>query len=453
MIQTDICIIGAGASGLMAAVFAAVSPFKVLLIEKNTACGRKLSITGKGRCNITNTADVEESLRNVPGSGKFLYSAFHAMNNRDIVRFFEERGLETVAERGGRIFTKSGKAQDVTELLRRTAVSNGVQLLLGDTVIHARSVNGATETDTGSIFDKTAELTTGAVKVMKNGVEEAVTTDSPVRFSVRLKSGREVRSRALIIATGGLSYPGTGSTGDGYRWAEAFGHSIIAPKPSLVPLVTKEKWPSRLSGLTLKNVVLTLYAPDGPSLYSELGEMLFTHFGISGPLVLSGSRYLSKYEFQDCRVSIDLKPGLSEEKLYRRITRDFELYSRKSLRNALKDLLPSGLIPILIEQSGCDGELCVSEITREQKNRLVSVFKGLPLTVTASRPIAEAIITAGGVKTTEINPSTLESKRVPRLYFCGEVLDVDAFTGGFNLSIAFSTGFLAGKSAGQSLPQ
>ena len=421
MIQTDICIIGAGASGLMAAVFAAVSPFRVLLIEKNTTCGRKLSITGKGRCNITNTADVEESLRNVPGSGKFLYSAFHAMNNRDIVRFFEEHGLATIAERGGRIFTKSGKAQDVTELLRRVAVSNGAQLLMGDAVNHAQSVTGE--------------------------------TDDPARFFLRLKSGREVRSRALVIATGGLSYPGTGSTGDGYRWAEAFGHTVIAPKPSLVPLVTKEKWPSRLSGLTLKNVVLTLHAPDGSRLYSELGEMLFTHFGISGPLVLSGSRYLSKYEFRDCRACIDLKPGLSDEKLYRRITRDFELYSRKSLRNALKDLLPSGLIPILIEQSGCDGELCVSEITREQKNRLVSVFKGLPLTVMDSRPIAEAIVTAGGVKTTEINPSTLESKRVPQLYFSGEVLDVDAFTGGFNLSIAFSTGFLAGKSAVQALSQ
>jgi len=452
----DVAIIGAGAAGLMAACAAsgvnraagnirpagsihaagnnraAGSP--IFLIERNAYPGKKLSITGKGRCNITNNAEKEQFMRNIPGNGKFLFSAFSKMSNKDIVAFFEHNSVGVALERGGRYFTKSGSAREVTAAMSGLAEKQGVRIICGARVGSIKPVRiAATSTREQGVA---AEITcpSGAIPVT-------------ARFVIKAGNGLMLYARSVIIATGGVSYPATGSTGDGYRFATELGHTVVQPRPSLVPLETVETWPSGLSGLTLKNVTLKLFSPDGKKLYSKLGEMLFTHFGISGPLVLSGSRVLLDCGFVGCIARIDVKPGLSDEKLRARITRDFELYSKKSLKNAMSDLLPLSLIPIVIDVAGLNPDNRADTIGKAGIAKLSEALKGLPLTIGAPRPASEAIITAGGVRTAEINPSTMESKITPGLYFCGELIDVDAYTGGFNLSIAFATGHVAGVNA------
>lgn len=391
----------------MAAARAAERGLDVLLAEKNDRVGKKLLISGKGRCNITNDTDIDGLIDNIPGNGNFLYSAFYNFSNTDLIAFLNSRGLETKVERGGRVFPVSDAAKDVVDTLYRYVSASGVKFAL------------------------------------KSPVKDVLAQDGRVR-GVVLDDGRIIEGSSVVIATGGSSYPGTGSTGDGYAMAARLGHSVTPLKPSLVPLVTAEKWVPDLQGLSLRNVEVTVVNGNGRRIFSDFGEMLFTHFGVSGPVILSASRHILEYGYKDVRLVIDLKPALSEEVLDARIQRDFEKFSRKQFGNSLDELLPQKLIPVVVELSGIPGGKPVNQITREERRRLLKLLKGLEVTITGSRPIAEAIVTAGGVATSEINPSTMESKRIKGLFFAGEVIDVDAYTGGFNLTIAFSTGCLAG---------
>lgn len=402
-----IIVVGAGAAGLMAAARAAGRGLDVLLAEKNDRAGKKLLISGKGRCNITNNTDIDGLIDNIPGNGNFLYSAFYNFSNADLIAFLNSRGLETKVERGGRVFPISDDARDVVDTLYRYASDSGVKFAL------------------------------------KAPVRDISVRDGKVT-GVVLSDGRTVECDSVVIATGGSSYPGTGSTGDGYAMAARLGHSVTPLKPSLVPLLTAEKWVPELQGLSLRNVELTVVNRNGKKVFTDFGEMLFTHFGVSGPVILSASRHILEYGYRDVRLVIDLKPALSEEVLDARIQRDFEKFSRKHFANSLDELLPQKLIPVIAELSGIPGDKPVNQITREERRKLLKLLKGLEVTVTGSRPLAEAIVTAGGVCTDEINPSTMESKLVKGLFFAGEVIDVDAYTGGFNLTIAFSTGCLAG---------
>lgn len=407
-----VIVIGAGASGLMAAGMAAKKN-EVIVIEKNDRAGRKLAITGKGRCNITNSADIGDFIDMVPGNGKFLYSAFYSFTNDDVIKFFNELGVETKVERGGRIFPISDSAKDVVAALVKFCRNNGV-------------------------------------KFRYNSIVKKILIENKVVTGVVLQDGTILECDKVIVATGGKSYPATGSTGDGYSFAEDAGHKIIALKPSLVGLLCKELYCKELQGLSLRNVAFTLKTDAGKVIYLDFGEMLFTHFGVSGPIVLSGSRWLHDFMKEDRSVSgvraeIDLKPALDEEKLDKRLLRDFEKYQNKQFKNALGDLLPEKLIPVVIELSGIDAEKKVNVITREERKKIVEILKKFPLTIVGLRPVDEAIVTAGGVCVDEIDPGTMESKLVNGLYFCGEVLDLDAYTGGFNLQIAFSTGYLAGQ--------
>ncbi len=404
-----VIIAGAGAAGLMAAGKAAERGLEVLLAEKNDRVGKKLLISGKGRCNITNNTDIEGLIENIPGNGNFLYSAFYNFSNSDLVDFLNAGGLETKVERGGRVFPTSDSAKDVVDVLYRYAAGKGARIML------------------------------------KSPVKEILTSGGKVRGAV-LSDGKVLECASLIIATGGSSYPGTGSTGDGYELARRLGHSIKPLRPSLVPLLAGEDWVPALQGLSLRNVAVTVLNRSGKKVFSDFGEMLFTHFGVSGPVILSASRHILDYNYRDVKLVIDLKPALAEDTLDARIQRDFEKYSRKRFRNGLDELLPQKLIPVIVELSSIPAEKPVNQITKEERRRLVALLKGLELTITGSRPISEAIVTAGGVCTDEINPSTMESKLVGGLFFAGEVIDVDAYTGGFNLTIAFSTGCLAGMS-------
>lgn len=408
-----VIVIGAGASGLMAAGMAAESGDEVLLIEKNDRAGRKLAITGKGRCNITNSADIGDFIDMVPGNGKFLYSAFYSFTNEDVISFFEKSGVKTKVERGGRIFPVSDSAKDVVAALVKFCRDNGVNFRY-------------------------------------NSIVKKILVESNVVKGVVLHDETKLDCDKIIIATGGKSYPATGSTGDGYRFAKEMGHKIIDIKPSLVGLLVQEDYCKELQGLSLRNVAFTLKSVEGKNIYSEFGEMLFTHFGVSGPIVLSGSRFLHRFMKEDRSVTgvegeIDLKPALDDEKLDKRLLRDFEKYQNKQLKNALFDLLPEKLIPVVIRLSEIPGDKKVNVITKEERRRIIRVLKGFPITIIGLRPVDEAIVTAGGVCVDEVEPSTMESKLVGGLYFCGEVLDLDAYTGGFNLQIAFSTGYLAGK--------
>ena len=405
--QDATVVVGAGAAGLMAVGTAAGRGKKVILVEKNDRVGKKLLITGKGRCNITNTADIEDLINNIPGNGNFLYSTFYTFNNWDIINFFEERGLKLKTERGGRVFPESDRAKDVVDTLKDYALKNGVDLKLNSPV-------------------------------------EKIAVDNSCVKGVILKSGEEIQCSSVVLATGGCSYPGTGSTGDGYKIARECGHTVVDLKPSLVPLNTKEEWVFQMQGLSLKNVAVVFKDSKGKKIYSDFGEMLFTHFGVSGPVVLSASRHLLPYNYKNITMSIDLKPALTMEKLDDRVIRDFEKNSRKQFKNSLNDLLPQKMIPVVIKLSGINPEKFVNQITKEERHTLINILKSMTLTIDGSRPISEAIITAGGVKTDEINPATMESKIVKGLFFAGEIIDTDGYTGGFNLTIAFSTGYTAG---------
>lgn len=400
-----VIIIGAGAAGLTAAGFAAEKADEVVLLEHNDFVGKKLRITGKGRCNITNIAEISEMLTQYPQNAKFLYSALNSFTNNDIIALLEEYGVKTKVERGGRVFPISDKAADVVNALKRFALKPNVRLKKAD----AKAI------------------------IIENGKAVGVKTDKGA-----------LSCDSVILCTGGKSYPLTGSDGSGYKIAEAAGHTIIEPRPSLVPIVTEEKWVSRVMGLTLKNVSVT--AKSGKkTLYEDFGELLFTHFGISGPTVLSMSAHLRKPE--GCKVIIDLKPALDEKKLSLRLVRDFEKYSRRQLINSLGDLLPKNLIPIIVELSGVDAYKSVSQLNKAERAALVDTIKRLTLTVKGFRPIAEAIITTGGIKVSEINPSTMESKLVSGLFFAGEIIDADGYTGGYNLQMAYSTAYLAAQNA------
>lgn len=405
MTDKTVVVIGGGPAGMIACGRLKERVSKVVLIEKNGFLGKKLRITGKGRCNITNTAEIEDILSNIPTNSRFLYSALYSFTNEDVVRLINSLGVETKVERGGRIFPESDNARDVAEALKRYALGKNVKL------VKERALSVAAD----------------------NGHVTGVKTQSGF-----------IKADSVIIATGGKSYPLTGSTGDGYKMAEKLGHTIISPKPSLVPLVTHEKWVGELMGLSLKNVELTLF--DGKKkVYSDFGEMLFTHFGISGPIVLSASAHIKG--IHDAKITVDLKPALTSEQLDKRICRDFEKFNKKHLQNSLDELLPKAIIPVIIELADINPHKEVCNITKEERRHLGQVIKNLPLTVKGTRPIEEAIVTSGGIKVSEIDPSTMESKIVHGLYFAGEVIDVDAYTGGFNLQIAFSTGFLAGENA------
>lgn len=411
--MNSIVIVGAGAAGLMAAITAAeknkTSNTEVLLIERNERAGRKLMITGKGRCNVTNNCDVDTLILNTPKNARFLYSAFSKFPPSSVMNFFENCNVPLKTERGNRVFPCSDKAVDIVDaLVKRTKV-------LGIKRINSRA--------------------------------EAINTRNGEIYSITLDNGNTINTNRVILATGGLSYPVTGSTGDGYRIAEKSGHTITDLSPSLVPLECHQGFCSRLSGLSLKNVTLSVFEEGTKKpIYAELGEMLFTHFGISGPLVLSASAYMRKMGKKKYTAFIDLKPALTIEQLDKRILRDFNEQTNKDFANSLDRLLPKSLIPVIIELSGISPHTKVNQISREERTRLTELLKSLRLDITGFRPIEEAIITSGGISVKEINPATMESKLIKGLYFAGEIIDVDAFTGGFNLQIAFSTGYLAGSS-------
>lgn len=402
-----VIVIGAGAAGLMAAGKAAERGRDVLLLEKNGRIGWKLLISGKGRCNITNNTDIEGLIQNIPGNGNFLYSAFYNFSNEDLMNLLESEGLKLKVERGNRVFPVSDKSRDVVDTMQRFTESRGAKIQLDSPV-------------------------------------EAILTDNGTVTGVKLKNGSTLEASSVILATGGASYPKTGSNGDGYRIAAQLGHTITPLKPSLIPLLTAGKTAGELQGLSLRNISISIIDKKGRKIYSDFGEMLFTHFGVSGPVILSASRHILPYGYKDVKLVIDLKPALDEETLDTRIRRDFEQFSRKQFKNSLDELLPQKMIPVVLELSGIPEDKPVNQITKEERHKLVELLKNFTLEITGSRPITEAIVTAGGVRTSEINPSTMESKLIKGLYFAGEIIDVDAYTGGFNLTIAFSTGCLAG---------
>lgn len=397
--MTDTIIIGGGAAGCVAAVLAARLGKSVLLLEKNDRIGRKLRITGKGRCNITNNCSNDELMRNIPVNGRFLYSAFSGFGTADTMSFFEELGVPLKTERGNRVFPVSDKAEDIVNALAD-------------------------------------ELKRLRVTIINRRAESLIIEDGVCR-GVRA-GGDEYRSASVLVACGGKSYPNTGSTGDGYILARSAGHTVTELKPSLVPLVSPDSYCSELMGLSLRNVTLRLM--DGEKcIYSELGEMLFTHFGVSGPLVLSASSHIRDMKPNRYSLLIDLKPGLDKERLDARIQRDFGENLNRDFINGIRKLLPSKLIPVIARLSGIGAERKINSITKEERHRLGELIKAFPVRISGFRPIDEAIITSGGVSVKEINPKTMESKLVPGLFFAGEVIDADAYTGGFNLQIAFST--------------
>lgn len=406
-----VLIAGGGAAGMMAAIMAARNGQDVHVFEKNDRLGKKLFITGKGRCNVTNASDMENLFDSVRANSKFLYSAFYSFSNERVMELFEELGVRLKVERGNRVFPVSDHSSDIVRALQKECDRLGVNIYLN------------------------SEITN-------------ITVQEDTFSSIQLKNGEWITGDALILATGGVSYPLTGSTGEGIQMAEKLGHKIVELTPSLIPMVTKEDWVKELQGLSLKNVTVTI-KQGKKQLYSDFGEMLFTHFGISGPLILSGSSYVtSAIKKGSLDVYIDLKPALTEEQLDARLLREFDEAKNKQFKNVLNGLFPQKLIPIMIRLSGITPEKKVNEITKEERNHFGKVIKNLPLTVTALRGIEEAIITRGGVSVKEVNPSTMESKKIQNLYFAGEMLDLDALTGGYNLQIAWSTGYLAGQNAG-----
>ncbi len=408
--MNKILVVGGGAAGMMAAVTAARNGKKVLLIEKNEKLGKKLFITGKGRCNITNAADIEELFSAVVSNPKFLYSSFYSMTNDQVIDFFEELGVKTKVERGGRVFPESDHSSDVIRALEQEMKRLGVEIRL------------------------------------RAEAEEILAEDGRVT-GVRLSSGKELHADAVIIATGGISYPSTGSTGDGYRFARECGHKVADLSPALVPMEVKEWYARELMGLSLRNVEIRI--TDGKKkLYEEFGEMLFTHYGVTGPVILSASSIVGKkLREHPLTLHIDLKPALTEEQLDKRMLREFEANHNRQFKNAVDSLFPSKLKPVIVELSGIQEDKKVNEVTKEERLHFVRLIKDFSMTLTGMRGYNEAIITKGGVSVKEIDPGTMESKLVNGLYFAGEVLDLDAVTGGYNLQIAWSTGYLAGLNA------
>ncbi len=403
-----VVVIGGGAAGLMAAVIAGREGAKVTLLEKMNYVGKKMGITGKGRCNITNACDMSEFIKNTPGNGKFLYGAYERFTNEDLLQLLHDAGLETKVERGGRVFPASDSALDVRNTFMKLMKQYGVDVHLEEPVKKILVDDG---TVTGVVTDK-----------------------------------ETYHADAVVIATGGKSYPATGSTGDGYILASQVGHTITDIRPSLVPIVTEESWVKDLMGLSLRNVELSVIAKNKVQA-TMFGEMMFTHFGITGPIVLSLShtvgKLMRKKNIGTIGLDINLKPALSPETLDKRLQKDFDLYSKKQLINGMKDLLPSRLIPLIIELAGIDPQKPINQISKEERQQIGYMLQHMPLTVKGLRPVEEAIVTAGGISLKEFNPKTMESKLVKGLYGAGEVLDIDAFTGGYNLQAAFSTGYVA----------
>jgi len=408
---------------MFAAYFAAKKGHKVTLLEQNEKLGKKLYITGKGRCNITNASDMEELFKNVCSNPKFLYSAFYSYTNDQVVEFFESFGLQTKVERGNRVFPMSDHSSDVIATLNKALKSVGVEVRL---------------------YTKVKEIITNTSANAEN--EAGVENYEPQVAGVLLTDGTKIEADAVILATGGVSYVSTGATGDGYRFAEKLNHRIVEPTPSLVPFETKESWVPELQGLALKNVSIKI-VNGKKTLYEDFGEMLFTHFGVSGPMILSASAAIKpEYIKEQPMCYIDLKPALDEETLDKRVLREFDDAKNKQYKNSIQKLLPGKMVPVIIELSGIDPDKKVNEISKEERKCLVNLLKALPITITGTRGWNEAIITRGGISVKDVNPSTMESKKVKKLYICGEVLDLDAMTGGFNLQIAWSTGYLAGNS-------
>lgn len=428
--MSKVFVIGGGAAGMFAAVFASRAGNEVHIFEKNEKFGKKIYITGKGRCNITNACDMEELLQSVRSNAKFLYSAFYGYTNHDVIDFFEQSGCKTKIERGNRVFPVSDHSSDVISALVSQMKKSGV-------ITHLNS-----------------------------NIKSIICDENGTR-GIKKSDGTTLYADKLIVATGGLSYPSTGSTGDGYQFARQLGITVTNTMPSLVPLEIEENYVKELQGLSLKNVEVTIYQKtlmqkDGNSsekskkIYQAFGEMLFTHFGVSGPLILSGSSYVAEAIQKNTarkaqkavifQLSLDLKPALTEKQLEQRILRDFETYKNKQFKNVLSGLFPSKLIPVMVELSRIPGEQKIHDITKEERNYFVYLIKNLTMTISGMRSFHEAVITKGGISVKEINPSTMESKRYPDLFFAGEVLDLDAVTGGFNLQIAWSTGFAAGSS-------
>ena len=400
----DGMIIGGGPAGMFAAITAAEQGKKVLLLERNDRLGKKLLITGKGRCNVTNDCSAEDILKNVPRNGKFLFSAMNAFPPQRIIEFFNDNGCELKTERGNRVFPVSDRSQSVLECLQKVMRNKGVVV-------------------------KTARV---RELLLENGQVVGVRTDR-----------EEIRSSWVILATGGVSYPATGSTGDGYSMARAVGHTIVEPQGSLVPLETAGNDCQDMQGLSLRNVGVKLLNAKGKVLYKDFGELLFTHFGVSGPTVLSASCHLKG---EGCRLVIDMKPALDEAKLNDRILRDLEMYQNRAMENALTDLLPRSMIPVVLRRLEIDPAMQANSLTKQKRRALIELLKAFPVEITGRRPVAEAIITSGGVKCGEIDPKTMESKKIPGLYFAGEIIDCNAYTGGFNLQIAWATAYAAGMS-------
>lgn len=410
-----VIVIGGGAAGMIAAITSSNEGNDVTLIEKTSSLGNKIKITGKGRCNLTFDGDIEDFKNNIVKNFKFMYSSFNAFSNVDVVNYFNKLGVKTKIERGGRVFPVSDDANEIVNVLKD-------------------------------------ELNKKHVNIIYNvSVDDFILDNNKIK-ALKLSNNKIIECDKCIIATGGKSYPKTGSSGDGYVYAKKLGHKIVDLKPGLVPLRSNDSICKLLQGLSLKNVTLSLKYKGGKEIYKEFGEMMFSHFGITGPIVLSASSKLNRVENvdnlmqnSDIIASIDLKPALDDDTLDKRICRDFEKYTNKEFKNSLDDLLPKKLIPVIIELSGIDENKKVNQITKEERKRLVKLLKNLQITITGFMPFDIAVITSGGVDVKDINPKTMESKIVKGIYFAGEILDVDAYTGGFNLQIAFSTGYAAGK--------
>ncbi len=403
-----IVVVGGGPAGMIAAGKAAERGHEVHLFEKNSILGKKIYITGKGRCNITNDSDVDCFIENIPGNPYFLYSALYSFDSGKTIEFFNSLGVKTKVERGNRVFPVSDKAADVAMAMERYVKKSGV-------IIHTNSE-----------------------------INDIVCGDGIV-LGVKTERGEKIKANGVIIATGGLSYPGTGSTGAGYAFAKKCGHTVTSLSPSLVPLRAKEKWCAELMGLSLKNVKISVKNGNGHMFYEDFGEMMFTHYGVSGPMILSASRHVLGKFAEGIQLFIDLKPAIDEKTLDNRVLRDFEKYINKNFGNALGDILPQKMIQVIVNLSGIPNDKKVHDITREERRALVKLLKKVVLNITGTAGYNEAVVTSGGVEVDEINPTTMESKIVKNLHFAGEVLDVDGYTGGFNLQIAFSTGYAAGN--------